>query len=34
VKPRNLPALLATVAFFITTSLLVWYQFIIGTWVA
>jgi len=33
-KPRNPLVLLAAVAFFMISSLLIWYQFILGTWVA
>jgi len=34
VKTRNLPALVVAVAFFMLNSLLIWYQFVLGIWVA
>ena len=34
VKTRNVPALAVAVAFFMLNSLLIWYQFILGVWVA
>lgn len=34
VRIRNLPLLIVAVGFFLLNSLLLWYQFILGTWVA